>query len=77
MNVLSLQAKYAIVTVPPNLQQSISFEPNLPPSKTHLLQRLPMGSCIKAEVWFKTPFWREKGNVKTQLNIEYRGNHSP
>jgi len=52
-----------IVTIPPKLASSISFEPKLP---DELIQAMVsthtwMSNAIKIGITFKTPFWRNKG----------------
>lgn len=54
-------AKQAVVSVPPNLYDRISFNPPLPASKQQLTQHLSMGLVIKAHVVYDRPFWRDAG----------------
>lgn len=68
----SLEAKTAIVAIPPPLRQRITFSPELPSETRSFLQRSPMGSMIKVFAIYKTAFWRHKnlngfavGNLKT------------
>ena len=68
----SLNAKTAIVAIPPPLRQRITFSPDLPTETRSFLQRSPMGSMIKVFAIYKKAFWREKnlngfavGNLKT------------
>ena len=56
-----IQAKSAVVAVPPPLRQRITFTPDLPAENRSFLQRSPMGSMIKVFAIYKTAFWREKG----------------
>ena len=39
----------------------ISFTPNLPFNKEHLLRHMPVGHLIKFIVTYATPFWRDNG----------------
>jgi len=55
------QAKHVIIAVAPSIQMKIHFDPPLPAQRMGLIQRVPMGSCIKNNVFYKTAFWREKG----------------
>ncbi|OWF56713.1 amine oxidase [flavin-containing]-like isoform X1 [Mizuhopecten yessoensis] len=55
------QGKYVIVATPLPLQNRITYEPPLPCLRNQLIQRVPMGSVIKTFLYYKTPFWREKG----------------
>jgi monoamine oxidase len=50
-----------IVAVPPALIRGIDFDPPLPPQRHALLQRLPHGSVVKANVVYDEPFWRRQG----------------
>jgi monoamine oxidase len=49
------------VTVPPPLAVEIRYEPVLPTMRYQLLQRMPMGSLMKAEAIYDRPFWRDDG----------------
>nr|AIT11918.1 monoamine oxidase [Platynereis dumerilii] len=53
--------KYVIMAMSPTLQQKLLYDPPMPPIRSQLIQRVPMGSCIKNYVMYKRPFWREKG----------------
>lgn len=55
------QAQYVVSALPQALLNSVSFDPPLPPLKNQLIQRIPMGSVIKAITFYERPFWREKG----------------
>ncbi|ELT97776.1 hypothetical protein CAPTEDRAFT_132857 [Capitella teleta] len=57
----TFKAKYLVVAVAPSLYLKMHFEPTLPPLRNQLIQRVPMGSCIKNEVWYEKAFWRQKG----------------
>jgi monoamine oxidase len=56
-----VSCKRAVVAIPPALQGDIRFAPVLPPLRAQLLQRFPMGSVIKANVFYDRPFWRDDG----------------
>lgn len=56
----SFKAGYAIMAVPPVLQLKMCFDPPVPPMRGQLVQRLPMGSVIKAIMYYRSTFWREK-----------------
>jgi monoamine oxidase len=49
------------VAVPPTLAARIAYDPPLPALRDQLTQRLPMGSVIKVELVYRTPFWRKAG----------------
>jgi monoamine oxidase len=54
-------ARQVIVAVPPTLAARIAYDPPLPALRDQLTQRLPMGSVIKVELVYPTPFWRKAG----------------
>ncbi len=56
-----VNAKYAIVAIPPVLSNRIEFRPGLPVSRDALGQRMPMGSAAKCIAIYDRPFWREEG----------------
>ena len=57
----TVEARAAIVAVPPVLRGRIEYEPALPASQDGLSQRMPMGAVIKCHAVYDAPFWREKG----------------
>jgi monoamine oxidase len=57
----AIRARCVVVAVPPPLVARIAFDPPLPPARASLLQRLPMGAVIKANVVYDEPFWRSEG----------------
>lgn len=58
---LTVQAKRAIVAIPPTLASRIDYDPPLPPDRDALTQRFPMGSVIKAVAFYDEPWWRAEG----------------
>ena len=67
-----IQAKSAIVAIPPPLRNKITFKPDLPAEMRAFLQRSPMGSMIKVFAIYPSAFWRSQnlngfavGNLKT------------
>jgi monoamine oxidase len=56
-----VSCKRVVVATPPALQNQIEFRPGLPPRRAQLGQRFPMGSVIKVNVFYETPFWRDDG----------------
>ncbi|XP_019732506.1 amine oxidase [flavin-containing] [Hippocampus comes] len=54
-------AKQVILATPPVLNLKIHFNPELPPLRNQLINRVPMGSVIKCMVYYKENFWRKKG----------------
>ncbi len=57
----TVTAKRVIVAVPPPLALGIDWAPFLPPRRSQLLQHMPMGTLMKVDAVYKTPFWRAKG----------------
>ncbi len=49
------------MAIPPVLAGRIEFEPDLPPARDQLTQRMPMGSVIKCMAVYDEPFWRADG----------------
>ncbi len=58
---LAVQAKRAIVAVPPALAGRISYGPPLPARRDGLTQRMAQGSVVKCMAVYERPFWREQG----------------
>ena len=57
----SFAARRAIVTLPKTLAGRITYSPALPPATDQVLQREPMGSVLKVNAIYPTPFWRDAG----------------
>jgi monoamine oxidase len=57
----TVTAKRVIVAVPPPLALGIDWSPLLPPRRLQLLERMPMGTLMKCDAVYETPFWRAKG----------------
>jgi monoamine oxidase len=66
---LTVNAKRAIVAVPPALAARIDYSPLLPAARDLLLQRLPMGALMKVEAVYETPFWRPNGLTGQFLTV--------
>jgi len=58
---LTIDARQAIVAVPPALAVRIHFTPSLPSSKHKILKAMVPGKLIKAEAIYDSPFWRDAG----------------
>lgn len=58
---LSVAARRAIVALPPALAGRLRYRPALPGFRDQLTQRVPMGTVIKVQCVYETPFWREDG----------------
>jgi monoamine oxidase len=54
----TIEAKAAIVAMPPHLAGRIQYEPPMPPLRDQLTQRMFMGNIIKVIAIYDTPFWR-------------------
>ncbi len=57
----SYTGKKVIVAIPPTLAGRIRYQPELPPLRDQLTQRMPMGTVIKCYAIYDKPFWREQG----------------
>ncbi|HEX7280379.1 MAG TPA: FAD-dependent oxidoreductase [Solirubrobacterales bacterium] len=58
---LTVQARRAIVAVPPTLAGRIAYDPPLPARRDQLTQRMPQGTVIKTMAIYEEPFWRRDG----------------
>jgi monoamine oxidase len=58
---VKVEAKRAIVAIPPTLAARIAYRPRLPAMRDQLTQRLPQGTLIKATAVYDRPFWRDAG----------------
>jgi monoamine oxidase len=58
---LSVEARHAIVAVPPALAARIGFVRRLPAGKAALLKGFVGGSMAKVEAVYARPFWRDAG----------------
>ena len=54
-------ARRAILTLPKPLLGRLTYDPPLAPAHDQILQRQPMGSVVKVNVIYRTPFWRARG----------------
>ncbi len=57
----TVQAQQVIVAVPPTIAARIRYNPLMPALRDQLTQRMPMGSVIKVQCVYPTPFWRDAG----------------
>jgi monoamine oxidase len=57
----TVQARHAILAVPPALASRLAYSPALPKGKAALLKALVPGSLTKAEAVYARPFWRDAG----------------
>jgi len=58
---LDVRAKRVIVAIPPTLAGRIRYQPQMPPGRDQLTQRLPQGTLMKVAVVYDRPFWRDAG----------------
>jgi putrescine oxidase len=58
---ISVDARYAIMAVPPNLHSRVEYVPALPPLRQQLQQHQSLGLVIKVHATYATPFWRADG----------------
>jgi monoamine oxidase len=66
-----VEAKHVIVALLPALAGRIGYEPQLPPARDGLTQRVGSNALIKCEAVYERPFWREHG--LTGMAIADRG----
>ena len=57
----TVNARYVIMAVPPNLYSRVSFNPPLPRRQHQMHQHQSLGLVIKVHAVYETPFWREAG----------------
>jgi monoamine oxidase len=57
----SVHAKRVVVAVPPTLAGRIDYAPAMPALRDQLMQRMPMGTVIKVQCVYSSPFWRAEG----------------
>ncbi len=62
---LTINAKSAIVAIPPTLAGRIDYHPALPAARDQLTQRLGQGTLAKVTAVYDTPFWRDQGLTGT------------
>ncbi len=56
-----VSAERAILALPPTLAGRLRYRPALPGYRDQLTQRMPMGTVIKVQCMYETPFWRSEG----------------
>jgi monoamine oxidase len=65
---MTVNAKHAIVAIPPTLAGRIDYTPEMPADRDALTQRLPQGRLIKVAAVYPRPWWRDKGYTGQGLN---------
>ena len=63
-------ADHVIVAVAPAVAAKIDHRPNLPPLRSQLEQRMPMGTVIKCQARYPKPFWRDDGLTGQATSLE-------
>jgi monoamine oxidase len=66
----TISARRVVVAVPPHLAGRIEYDPELPPWRDQLTQRMPMGSVIKCMAVYDEPFWRSEGLTGQMTDVE-------
>src|SRR5262249_43951726 len=56
----AVSAERAILALPPALAGRLRYRPALPGYRDQFTQRVPMGTVIKVQCLYETPFWREE-----------------
>jgi putrescine oxidase len=57
----TVNARFVIMAVPPNLYSRVSFNPPLPRRQHQMHQHQSLGLVIKVHAVYGSPFWREEG----------------
>ena len=57
----TVNARFVIMAVPPNLYSRVSFDPPLPRRQHQMHQHQSLGLVIKVHAVYSTPFWRKDG----------------
>ena len=66
----TVNARFVIMAVPPNLYSRVSFNPPLPRRQHQMHQHQSLGLVIKVHAVYATPFWRDKGLSGTGFGAE-------
>lgn len=57
----TVNARFVIMAVPPNLYSRVSFNPPLPRRQHQMHQHQSLGLVVKVHAVYSTPFWRQDG----------------
>ena len=57
----TVNARFVVMAVPPNLYSRVSFNPPLPRRQHQMHQHQSLGLVIKVHAVYETPFWRAAG----------------
>ncbi|GAA1922521.1 flavin monoamine oxidase family protein [Nocardioides marmoribigeumensis] len=63
-----VRAKRVVVAAPPAAVLGIDWFPMMPVKRMAMLQRMPMGTLMKCDAVYETPFWRKAGLSGSGLN---------
>ncbi|HKU30893.1 MAG TPA: NAD(P)/FAD-dependent oxidoreductase [Arthrobacter sp.] len=66
----TVNARFVIMAVPPNLYSRVSFSPPLPRRQHQMHQHQSLGLVIKVHAVYATPFWREDGLSGTAFGAD-------
>ena len=66
----TVNARFVIMAVPPNLYTRVSFNPPLPRRQHQMHQHQSLGLVIKVHAVYDTPFWREDGLSGTAFGAD-------
>jgi monoamine oxidase len=58
---LAVEARQAIVAMPPSVSGHIAYSPDLPALRAELVNRYPQGTMVTFSFVYDRPFWRDKG----------------
>ena len=67
---IEVEARRAIVALPPTLTCRIAYDPPMPALRDQLTQRIPQGAVIKCMAIYDRPFWRDQGLTGQATSIE-------
>src|SRR6185503_16776470 len=67
---IDVEARRAIVAMPPTLTCRIAYDPPMPAMRDQLTQRIPQGTVIKCMAIYDEPFWRARGLTGQATSIE-------
>jgi monoamine oxidase len=67
---IDVEARRAIVAMPPTLTCRIAYDPPMPAMRDQLTQRIPQGTVIKCMAVYDEPFWRGRGLTGQGTSLE-------
>jgi monoamine oxidase len=66
---LQVNAKRAVVALPPPMAARLTYSPALPNDRDRIMQRCYMGALMKVEAVYAAPFWRDSGLTGQFLTV--------